>query len=368
MNEASQAPQPTAPPTMAGPFLVSKLTALDERLQAASPRLMASAEDEHAVHDLRVALRRTRTVLEVGRAVLGRFHANEARRALRDVQRATGDLRDEEVLLEVFASLGVEDPAALAWIEARRSREKRLRRALVKSLRDGQLASGRRVLGALLTFPVKPSRDKRLSKIARRAVEKARRDVLKLRAAPLDDAEALHRLRIAYKRLRYVVETFSEALPPALAALAQPASRFQGRLGDLHDIDVAASAVRRARALPESARLELLGALERARDERVASYARDIGVVNIAPVPRMSPAHVERAERPSTPPPPGPTAELPARPKGSGNTGQKTDGQPARNGRLPESHGGQGADVEHPPPQRPRHGPARSSLDPPSGV
>jgi CHAD domain-containing protein len=354
MNEASEAPQQNAaPPAMAGPFLVAKLSALDERLQAAAPRVVASVEDEHAVHDLRVALRRTRTVLEVGRGVLGRFHANEARRALRDVQRATGELRDEEVLLDLFGSLGVQDPAALAWIEARRSRERRLRRALIKSLRGGQLDSGRRVLGALLAFPVKPSRDKRLSKLGRRAVEKARRDVLKLRGAPIDDPEALHRLRIAYKRLRYVVETFAEALPPALAALAQPAARFQSRLGDLHDIDVAASAVRRARALPDGARQELLGALERAREERVASYARDIGVVNIAPVPRMGPPRAER-----TPPPPaGPQAEK----------AEKTDVQPARNGRSPESARWTDAGDEHPP-QRPRHGPARSSLDPPGEV
>jgi CHAD domain-containing protein len=334
---------------MAGPFLLAKLTALDARLQAAAPRALVSAEDEHAVHDLRVAIRRTRTVLEVGRAVLGRFHANEARRALREVQRATGDLRDEEVLLDLFGSLGVEDPAALAWIEARRSRERRLRRALVKSLRAGQLDIGRRVLGALLAFPIKPSRDKRLAKVARRAVEKARRDVLKLRGAPMDDPESLHRLRIAYKRLRYVVETFAEALPPALAALAQPAARFQSRLGDLHDIDVAVSAVRRARALPDGARQELLGALERARDERVAGYAREIGLVNIAPAPRPGPA---RTERSSPPPASAPPAE-------------KSDALPARNGRSSESHG---AGSEHPPPQRPRHGPARSSLDPPGDL
>jgi adenylate cyclase len=293
-HEGQTAQVGSVPPQMTGAFLVEKLRALDARLQAAAPRVAASSKDEHAVHDLRVALRRARTVLEVGRRVLGRFQADEARRALRDVQRATGTLRDEEVLLDLFASLGVKDPAVAHWMETRHARERRLRRALVRAIRDGQLERGHRMLEALASFPVKPSRDKRLSKVARRAVEKARRDVFRLRGARLDDPEALHRLRIAYKRLRYVVETFAEALPPDLAALAQPASRFQGRLGDLHDVDVAVLAVRRARALPEAARAALLDALQRVRKDRLASYAKEIGLVNIAPSP-PSPAPPEPA-------------------------------------------------------------------------
>jgi CHAD domain-containing protein len=297
MTGASETPQApatrggaAAAMTMAGPFLVSKLRMLDDRLQGAAPRVLASSSDENAVHDLRVALRRTRTVLEVGRGVLGRFHADEVRRSLREVHRTSGGLRDEEVFLELFAKLGVDDPGVGPWLDTRRARERHLRRALIKSLESGKLDGGRRMLAALLTFPVKPSRDKRLGKLARRAVDRARRDVLRLRAAPMDDPEALHRLRIAYKRLRYVVETFAEALTPELAALAQPAARFQSRLGDLHDVDVAMVAVKRARALSEGARGHLVTALERVRVERMAAYAREIGLVNIAPAPPVKAA------------------------------------------------------------------------------
>jgi CHAD domain-containing protein len=269
----------------AGPFLVEKLRALDARLEAVTPRVAASTDDAQAVHDLRVALRRMRTILEVGRAVLGRFQANEVRRALRDLQRASGELRDEEVLLELFTSLGVDSPGVSEWLEVRRARERRQRRNLQRSLQSGQLERGRRLLQALLLFPVKPSRDKRLSKVARRAVDRARRDVQRQRVARTDDPDALHQLRIAYKRLRYVVETFAEGLPSELADLAQPAARFQGRLGDLHDVDVAIAAVRRARALPERSRGDLLAALARVRVERLSTYAREIGLVNIAPAP-----------------------------------------------------------------------------------
>jgi CHAD domain-containing protein len=104
------------------------------------------------------------------------------------------------------------------------------------------------------------------------------------RGARPDDAEALHRLRIAYKRLRYIAETFADALPDELSALAQPAARFQGRLGDLHDVDVALGCVRRARTLSGEARAELLAALACERETRVAAYGRELGIVAVSPV------------------------------------------------------------------------------------
>lgn len=257
-----------------GACLVAKLRQLDARLEEVAPRVLAHESDDEAVHDLRVALRRTRTVLELGRDVLGSFHANEVRRALRDLQRATGALRDEEVLRALLESLGVHRPDVAAWLEGRRLRERRLRRALVRLLRSGALDEGHRLLTALLAFRIQPSRDKRLSKYARRAAERARREVDRRRGARSDDPEALHRLRIAYKRLRYSVETFADALPEDLAALAQSAARMQARLGDLHDVDVAIASVRRARALSQESRAELLAALERTRINRVLAYGR----------------------------------------------------------------------------------------------
>ncbi|HEY8038898.1 MAG TPA: CHAD domain-containing protein [Polyangiaceae bacterium] len=267
----------------AGAYLGDKLRALDERLKLVALRVLASADDAQAVHDLRVALRRTRVVLEVGRRVLGRFHTDEVRRALRDVQRATGALRDEEVLLELVRSLGVTHPDVQRWLESRGRREHRLRGALVAAVRAGELDDGLRLLEALLAFRVNPSRDRRLAKLARRAVDDARREVDRRRGARPDDPEALHRLRIAYKRLRYTVDTFADVLPSDFVALAQPAARFQGRIGDLHDVDVALGCVRRARSLSDEARTELLAALTHTREERVALYVKELGVAAIAP-------------------------------------------------------------------------------------
>jgi CHAD domain-containing protein len=279
---------------MAGQFLVAKLCAFDARLGDTVPRLLSGGDDE-AVHDFRVALRRTRTLLEVGRSVFGRFHADEVRSALRDVQRASGALRDEEVLLELLGSMEglAGDPQhppsyasnVRAWIDGRHRRERRLRSALRRKVRDGELERGRHLLAALVAFRIKPSRDRRVTKFARRAVEDARRVVEHRRRAPTREPEALHDLRIAYKRLRYTVEAFESVLPPDLVGLAQSAARLQNRLGRLHDVDLAIACVKSARQLLDVGRDAVLATLDRARAERVAALEQELGAVGIGPSP-----------------------------------------------------------------------------------
>jgi CHAD domain-containing protein len=289
-----------APATeMAGQFLVARLRAYDTRLAETVPGLLSGGSDvpgnDEAVHDFRVALRRTRTLLEVGRPVFGRFHADEVRSALRDVQRATGALRDEEVLLDLLGSIeGLagdgHHPAPYAgnvrvWIDSRRRRERRLRSALRRRVREGELDRGRYLLAALVAFRIKPSRDRRVTKFARRAVDVARREVEHRRRAPLEDPEALHDLRIACKRLRYTVEAFTSVLPLDLVDLTQTATRLQNRLGRLHDVDLAIASVKGARQLLDVGRDALLAALQRVRKDRVAAVEHELSGARIGPAP-----------------------------------------------------------------------------------
>src|ERR1700690_2570458 len=93
----------------AGPLLTRKLRALDAELAGAVPRVLGATDDE-AIHDLRVAIRRLRTLLK-----LARPHANAVRAAFTAVHRATGTLRDAEVLDETLASIASDQPAFVAW-------------------------------------------------------------------------------------------------------------------------------------------------------------------------------------------------------------------------------------------------------------
>jgi CHAD domain-containing protein len=130
------------------------------------------------------------------------------------------------------------------------------------------------LLSALLAFRVNPAKDKRLTKFARRAVDSAKTATERIEQPAIDDAEALHRLRIAYKRLRYTAEAFVEALPDDLATLAPLAARLQRRLGDLRDVDVAVDVVLKARALAD--RAPVLAALGQVRAARAEAYAKAV--------------------------------------------------------------------------------------------
>ena len=265
--------RPAAGPA-AGPYVVKKLRELDHDLAAAVPRVMESSDDE-AIHDLRVAIRRLRTMLKMARPLFGRWHADVVRKGFADVMKATGDLRDEEVLEETLDGLS-EHPAFGLWLSARTAREKKLRRAVVARIQRGELDRARLMLKALLVFPFDPERNMELSKFARRTVERARRVVEKGRDVSPDDMLGLHELRISYKELRYSIELLADALPLDARAMLEPAVVFQKRLGEIHDVDVAHDVLRAARALPPDAREEALASLAKIREKRIGKYLREL--------------------------------------------------------------------------------------------
>ncbi|MBA2505255.1 MAG: CHAD domain-containing protein [Thermoleophilaceae bacterium] len=91
--------------------------------------------------------------------------------------------------------------------------------------------------------------------------------------AVLDPAEvgALHDMRIAAKRLRYLCELTSPVLGEGAALAAKKAKDLQGVLGDVHDCDEQIPRVR-ARV---GAGSELLAHLEARRKSRYADFLEE---------------------------------------------------------------------------------------------
>jgi CHAD domain-containing protein len=267
----------------ASAYVVAKLRELDAALVAAAPRVVHHPDDEEAVHDLRVAIRRMRTLLKMSRGLFGRWHTDVVRGAFAEVMRATGDLRDEEVLEETLSD-AVQTPEFDAWLLQRRVREEKLRRNVIARIERGDLDRARLMLKALLVFPVEPDRNVDLSRFARRTVEGARRKVEGRRDVEVSDVTGMHDLRIAYKELRYSIELLSDALPIDARAQLEPATVFQKRLGELHDVDVATDVVRDAKGLSPDARAEALSSLARMRDKRVGKYLRELDPLGAAVV------------------------------------------------------------------------------------
>lgn len=260
---------------LAGPYVITKLRDLDVELSRAAPRVVLKQDDDEGVHDLRVAIRRLRTLLKMSRELFGRWHTDVVRTAFKIVMAATGELRDEEVLEETLDGAATADGFA-EWLQGRKVRERKLRQNVITRIERGDLERARLMLKALLVFPVEPTRNVELSKFARKTVERARRKVEDKRDVEVTNVVGMHDLRIAYKELRYSIELLSEALPIDARAQLEPATVFQKRLGELHDVDVATEVIVKARGLSLPAREEALASLKALRTKRVAKYLREL--------------------------------------------------------------------------------------------
>lgn len=200
------------------------------------------------VHDLRVALRRCRTMADA----LGEVHPapgwRKLKRASRDLFDALGALRDTQVQRVWTRKLGpAGDP---------------VRRHMLRLLAREETAHRKSAEQALERFD-----RKQWKKLTRKLASKAgfvppesivfqRLALTRLNAATELYSQARrrrsivawHRLRIGLKRFRYVVENF---LPRRHAAWAADLKRAQDLLGDVHDLDVLRRRIRR-----EAARLD----------------------------------------------------------------------------------------------------------------
>jgi CHAD domain-containing protein len=266
----------------AAAYVAKKLRELDAALVKTVPRVVEHEDDDDAIHDMRVAIRRIRTLLKMSRRLFGRWHTDCVRRAFADVMRATGDLRDEEVLEETLEDAS-DHPSFPPWLAQRKTREAKLRHAVVTRIQQGDLDRARVMMKALLVFPVDPDRDLELARFARRTVERARRRVEDKRDVEVTDVLGLHELRIAYKELRYSIELLSDALPIDARAMLEPATVFQKRLGEIHDVDVAIETIQHARGLAAEARTQALDALDAMRHKRIGKYLRELDPLGIPP-------------------------------------------------------------------------------------
>lgn len=235
--------------------------------RAAFLRLEVSPDDETAVHDLRVGIRRIRTVLRSGSRLYGAAVVGRIAEGLRAVAQATNVLRDEEVLAETLELLSlqpVERAAADAWLRQRAPGLTELRRQGLESLLHSQLNSLLDELISRLNGPAK--RDLDAGEYGRQLLRDERVGIAKLLpTVVLSDVAALHRLRIRFKRLRYLADMFVGCVPAtesapvgpdaaSYLAVAKVAAGFQKELGVVHDVDVVMATVALAPELSAATR------------------------------------------------------------------------------------------------------------------
>lgn len=251
--------EPTDPgPAMTArePADVSVATALLNQLaevEAAVDGTIADLDPEY-LHDLRVAVRRTRSVLKLLGDVLPADLAARWSVEFRSLGDVTAPTRDLDVYQQQLPALArtVARPADLnAYAEhvaiRRQAEFDALRRAL-RSARFRALRTGWRTdLAAILASPrpgaptARQLADQRLHQIYRRVDHRSRR----LTAA--SSAEEIHDLRKACKGLRYLLEIFKPLCHPvAYKALIGDFKELQEVLGAFQDGEVQAAALRQS--------------------------------------------------------------------------------------------------------------------------
>jgi CHAD domain-containing protein len=209
------------------------------RFRECLKRTAASPASDEAVHDLRVAIRRVLAWIAVRNVLLGPDRRlREARLSLKALMAPLGKLRDAHVKRDWIRKVVPEgdEPSyqysvqvasdVLRW-EARV--RKRLGARSTRRLRV-PLPKGAGGLGGRLEAAI----------LAPGLLGRLEREVSKHRDAALDPAhpEALHRMRLAFKKYRYAAEVLLPLFPKATEETAKRLHAFQTLLGTIHDCDV----------------------------------------------------------------------------------------------------------------------------------
>ena len=215
---------------------------LVSQAREAAPRCV-DPEDAEGLHDFRVSIRRLRSTLSAWKGLLRGVVTKRDRRTLAGFQNRTGASRDAEVALVWLESqrseLCPEHLPGLEWVEARlrsacHASSGDLNRAVCAEFADW--ADGfvprvaHRVPGPGAGPPYAEALAERVDRIAHRL--DARVDGL-----GGDRERGPHKVRIACKRLRYLVEPVG-AESEAAASLLERCQRLQNVLGTLNDANV----------------------------------------------------------------------------------------------------------------------------------
>jgi CHAD domain-containing protein len=244
-----------------------------ERVVEECKRVQSGFEAD-PVHDLRVALRRCRSMAEGFRAIDPDPTWRKMRKEGKALFSALGELRDVQVLRDWVERLGAANDPAKDWLNAHcidRERQLKgqaaealsafdthtwLRWARVLDARERQLPAGSEVFQVIALEKLEDA--VRLHRTALRNRSKA----------------ALHALRIGIKRFRYVVENF---LPQHDERWAKDLKQMQDVLGEIHDLDVLwATALQiRSFATPQE-RGRWRSAIAREREARLAVYRQKL--------------------------------------------------------------------------------------------
>ncbi|HKF57603.1 MAG TPA: CHAD domain-containing protein [Blastocatellia bacterium] len=268
MTQADAQPAPDAAPAPATFKSLKSLIAAElASLERYHRQVLDSGEPE-AIHKMRVITRKLQAAIDLLEFSPDQLKIRSLKKRLRRWRRSLSRVRNYDVFLKIIEkeSLarrpGGRRPYELIGTELEKRRVKNLRKARselqdikisdlasrlgferesrepLSSVEAPALGEGARTDGTLATVPLIED----TSKIAARAFDRLRQRLAEFQARALsthaaDHPAEIHELRIAAKRLRYLIEALSQMGYGESARAVEWLKATQDRLGDLHDLE-----------------------------------------------------------------------------------------------------------------------------------
>jgi CHAD domain-containing protein len=324
----------------ATPVGVAAVTVLSTKMQPLF-ELEESAlagNDMDAVHDMRVASRRSREAIAIFAPLYREADIAEPLQSVKAVTKALGAVRDADVFIDHLSDLSAssdneQERLALAyfiaWRQAERSRDlERMRQRLARLDLDRRRV---RLTRALYAFKKSADIIAPLGWLAEDVLTERFDAFYGHLPVALDESAIAeqHAMRIAGKHLRYAIETFKSCIDPKrFDQLRGIVTSFQDALGEMRDRDVFLDAIARMVANGDAARAGVTpegidAVTDRLKAERAELFVRFVTLVEEHPAeateeaamaallpapPRPEPPApvVEEAEEPASTPEPSP--------------------------------------------------------------
>ncbi|MGA7193041.1 MAG: CHAD domain-containing protein [Anaerolineales bacterium] len=217
------------------------IAALDERWENYRMQVKTCRREfsEEAVHDLRVSTRRLLAVLDIARALDPHPRLQKTRRSLKDQIDDLDDLRDVQVML-VEVSETIENFPELKPFEIHlEEREKRLLRLARKLIRALKLSELKKHIEKIRDSLKKQTVKEDFHGLLFQAVDNVYlRTTQALVQVDASQPSTIHRLRLAFKKFRYMVEAVHPLISNYPESHLERMHEYQSAMGDIQDIEV----------------------------------------------------------------------------------------------------------------------------------
>jgi len=218
-----------------GDYLDKLLHKLDSELDKCKAH-----PSEKSVHDTRVCLRRIMAAVEILDTVsqTDETISQKHLKRLKEIHKLFSPIRDTQISMLYAHEMINEFPSIGIFEEYLESREKRLSFKLQKKLSDTDTYPLHKVLKAVKLEVAERFGENGLLGDLRSTTDRAFSKVVELIGqVDTDDIKSVHKVRIAFKRFRYMVELL-DVLQPIEEYLLNGMKAIQDELGAIQDITV----------------------------------------------------------------------------------------------------------------------------------